>query len=297
MGTCVVTDPSAVMPQAWVNGRPIAFVPVEVVWPDGSIDAGDAPYGAVAGRIRDADVPPTTGAPSPGTFAQLITGLLREHDGVLVICPSADLSATYQSAVLGSREVSDERVRVLDSKTAAAGQGIVVAEAARIAAGGAGLDETHRRAIDVAGRIHIWATLAQLHFLRRSGRVPALAAIGAGALGLQPVVRYAQGAPSPVGVVRSVRGGSDRLFRAWERSRSEGSLRAVAFHSARAEEARHLIERIAAETAGADAHVVEVSASLASHTGDGLLGLAWFWDLDDGWRAERDAQRDRKGSA
>src|SRR5438128_1902250 len=83
----------------------------------------------------------------------------------------------------------------------------------------------------VARRVSIWATLLQLEFLRRSGRVPAIAAMGAGALRLQPLVRYTGGSPSLAGVARSTKAASERLVREWERTFVGGTpLRFVAFH-------------------------------------------------------------------
>jgi DegV family protein with EDD domain len=198
---------------------------------------------------------------------------------VLVVCPAAELSTTVNSAMLAARERNDDRVRVLDARTAAAGQGIVSVEAARVARAGADLDRVGERALDVARRMQVWATLSQLNFLRRSGRIPAIAAIGAGALRLHPIVRYAGSQPAPVGVSRDARTATERLFRAWSNTFVDGGcLHGVAFHSDRDGDAAALVARIAERVPGAEVASVEVTASLASHTGPGLLGLAWFWE-------------------
>jgi DegV family protein with EDD domain len=275
----VVTDSSAVAPPGWIEGLPLHVVPLEIAWSDGTLEPGDTPYAAVSGRLSSAPIPPKTGSPSPGSYRELMADLLTTHDGVLVVCPATELSTTFTSATLGARQLADPRVRVLDGRTAASGQGLVSVEAARAARDGADLESVCGRALDVAARVQIWATLAQLEFLRRSGRLPAIAAIGAGALRLQPVVRYAGSSPTPVGVTRSGRRATDRLYRAWERSIVEGgTLHAVAFHSARKQDADDLVRRIAARGPEGESAVAEVTASLASHTGPGLLGLAWFWD-------------------
>ncbi len=280
MSVCVVTDSSGVMPAAWVSDLPIHIVALEIAWADGTLEPGNLAYSAIATKLVADTVAPKTGAPAPGMYTELLERLLADHvDGVLVVCPAAELSTTYSSATIGARDLGDSRVRVLDAKTAAAGQGLVAAEAARAAADGRPLEEVSARAISVAGRMNIWATLARLDFLRRSGRLPAIATIGADALGLQPIVRYAGGSPALAGVARNDRRANDRLFAAWERSIVPGSaLRALAFHSARDDDARDLIQRVRARVPDATADLVEVTASLASHTGPGLLGLAWFWD-------------------
>lgn len=281
----VVTDSSGVVPRGWTEALPVHVVPLDIAWPDGSVEPGDRTYSDVAERLRSARTAPKTGAPSPGSYAALYEELLATADGVLVVCPASELSATYQSATLAARQRTDDRVRVLDAKTAAAGQGMVAVEAARVAAHGADVDVVCTRALAVASRMHIWATMAQLDFLRRSGRLPAIAAIaarGTGALHLHPIVRYAGSSPTPVGIARSDARAASRLYRAWERSipgRVGGAaLHAVAFHSARDHDAQELIARIASRAPGAEAETVEVTASLAAHTGPGLLGLAWFWD-------------------
>jgi fatty acid-binding protein DegV len=103
--------------------------------------------------------------------------------------------------------------------------------------------------------------------------------MGAGALRLHPIVRYAGGSPAPVGITRSGARAAERIFRAWERSVVVGAqLKLVVFHSAREEQAMEIHRGVMERVPEADAHVVEVPASLAAHTGPGLLGLAWFWD-------------------
>jgi DegV family protein with EDD domain len=278
MGVRVVTDSSAVIPGAWREGIPLHVVPTELAWETGEVSRSDMPYAELAARLARGERPPKTSTPSPGRYEEIYKELLSVDDALLVVCPSSELSGTYSSAVLAARSVGEDRTYVVDAKTAAAGQGMVAVEAARTASAGGDIERVLARALDVATRVEIWATLSQMDFLRRSGRLPAIAAIGAGALGLQPVVRYAQGSPTPVGVTRSSRRGAERLLRAWQRSTQEGRLHLVLFHSDRAEEANDLETRIRGNVADAETAVVEVTAALASHTGPGLLGVAWFWD-------------------
>jgi len=279
MSVRIVTDSSAVIPGDWLREIPLHVVPLQIAWADGQVSDHDAPYAELAERLTRGERPPTTAAPSPGAYEELYRELLATDDAVLVVCPPSELSTTYGSAVLAARSVGEHRVRVLDARTAAAGQGIVAVEAARAAADGADLEGALARALEVASRVQIWATLSQLQFLRRSGRVPAVAAIGAGALGLQPIVRYTNGSPAPVGVTRSGRRGAERVFRAWQKTFvPDHALSVVAFHSDRSEEAENLSRRVLERVPEAEAAVVEVAASLGSHTGPGLLGLAWLWD-------------------
>jgi DegV family protein with EDD domain len=279
MSVVVVTDSSAVVPPAWTAGLPLHVVALEIAWPDGTLGRGDAPYASIAARLGGTGDPPRTGSPSPGSYQSLYRDLLDGADSVLVVCPPAELSNTLGSATLAAREDGDSRVRVLDARTAAAGQGMVAIEAARAARAGEDLDTVARRASAVADRTQVWATLSQLRFLRRSGRIPAVAAIGANALRIHPIIRYAGSKPAAVGASRDARNATDRLFRAWRRSHVEDvPLHAIVFHSARDDDAQELMTRIGEYVPRAEVASVEVPASLAAHVGPGLLGLAWFWD-------------------
>lgn len=274
----VITDTSAIMPRAWAESSGVHLLPLQMAWEDGEVVEGDLDFAELTAQLQRGRPPPKTAAPSPGQYQELYEELLASNDSLLVISPPTELSMTYSSATLAAREFSD-RVCVFDARTAAGGQGLVAVEAARDAADGNDLGAVLARAQLVAARMQIWATLEQLEYLRRSGRVPAIAAIGAEALRLQPIVRYSGGSPSLAGVTRNATRGAERLFSAWERSRDRGTqLHLIAFHSARGSEANDLRRRVVDRVQGAETEVVEVPASMGAHTGPGLLGLAWFWD-------------------
>ncbi len=274
----VITDTSAIMPRAWAESSGVHLLPLQMAWEDGEVVEGDLDFAELTAQLQRGRPPPKTAAPSPGQYQELYEELLASNDSLLVISPPTELSMTYSSATLAAREFSD-RVCVFDARTAAGGQGLVAVEAARDAADGNDLGAVLARAQLVAARMQIWATLEQLEYLRRSGRVPAIAAIGAEALRLQPIVRYSGWSPSLAGVTRNATRGAERLFSAWERSRDRGTqLHLIAFHSARGSEANDLRRRVVDRVQGAETEVVEVPASMGAHTGPGLLGLAWFWD-------------------
>jgi DegV family protein with EDD domain len=120
----VVTDSSAVIPQPWIDAYPLHIVPLQIAWDDGEV-AEDGPYAALAARLARGRQAPKTSAPSPGMFEQLFRELLEQHESLLVVCPPAELSMTVGSATLAARSAGEGRVRVIDGRTAAAGQGIV----------------------------------------------------------------------------------------------------------------------------------------------------------------------------
>jgi fatty acid-binding protein DegV len=70
---------------------------------------------------------------------------------------------------------------------------------------------------------------------------------------------------------------------AWRRSRPPGGgagarLQAAALHAGAAEEADGLLAAVRAEAAPTTAFVGEFSPVMVTHTGAGLVGLAWWWE-------------------
>lgn len=278
MAIRVLTDSSAVLPPDQRKRYGVEIVPLTITWGEESFDNGDLPYEEFERRVASSGQAPTTSAPSPGAYEQAYARLLAGADGLLVVTPPAEVSATHHNAALAAGLSDTGAVRVVDSRSAAGGQGLVVLEAAKAAAAGAALDGVEARAQEVAKRVALWATLERLDYLKRSGRVPAVAAFANDALNLHPVFRFVDGSPQPAGVTRGGRRAAVKLLDAWARSTPEapGRTSALVFHSSRAAEAAELRDRIVERDPQAETAVVAITAAMAAHIGPGMLGLAWF---------------------
>jgi fatty acid-binding protein DegV len=83
----------------------------------------------------------------------------------------------YDAACTAARSMGAYPVRVIDSRLATTAQGFVALAAARAAKTGIDLDGVARVAETGIARCGFVAVLDTLSYLRRSGRVPALAAM------------------------------------------------------------------------------------------------------------------------
>ncbi|MGH9087172.1 MAG: DegV family protein, partial [Acidimicrobiales bacterium] len=184
----VVTDSAASLPSDPGLAPGVAVVPMTVVLGDEEHADGTLAPGDVLRRIGREAV--STSAPSPGDFLQHIeTGGGRP---VLVVTVARQMSASYEAAVTACLYTQSASV-VVDSGTAAGGQGLVVAAAAHAAAEGRSLEEVAAEARRVAGRVRLMAALERLDQLARSGRVPGIAAVASRSLGLRPLFELASG--------------------------------------------------------------------------------------------------------
>lgn len=259
----IVTDSSACLPGAGVRGN-VLVVPIGIRTADEELRDG-APGAAerVYRALRDGEQVKST-APTPLEYLGAVERSGAES--VLIVTPAAEFTGMRRAASLAA-DLAEVPVRVLDCRTAAAAQGLVVRAAAARAKGG--VDAALEAARQAAARVDLVATLESVKHLRRSGRVPAMALDLARRLGVRPVFRLEEGAVRRLAVPRSERGALDRVAAEWEAGGGDGG-RSVVFHASAPDRASHLAERLGVT------EVWEFSPSMGIHTGPGVVGVAWL---------------------
>ena len=274
MTVAIVTDSAASLPPELAAAAHVTVVPMGVVIGGTPYRDGELPLDEVMARVGDGV---TTSAPTPGQFAEALERSMGD-DGALVLTIAHSMSATFDAARTGAGLVGGP-ARVLDTTTAAGAQGLVVLEAARLAATGATLDEVEEGARLAAARVRLVATVPGLDRLAESGRVPGVAAWAGRWLGLHPMFQFKDGRVRPQLPARSRRAALDRMAGSLRESRVDGArLRVSALHAAALEEATALLEAAREIAPPAEEFVAPFSPVMVAHTGLGLVGLAWWWD-------------------
>src|SRR6266540_2826261 len=137
----IVTDSAATLPPELASGNEVAIVPMEVTINGRSNGDRRVPLQEV---LRHLDDGVRTSSPSPGRFSSAIAAA-EDGGGVLVLTVARSMSGTFQVASLAARRAGGP-TEVLDTGTAAGGEGLVVLAAARAArAGGRGPAGRHPR--------------------------------------------------------------------------------------------------------------------------------------------------------
>jgi DegV family protein with EDD domain len=185
MAVAVVTDSSARLDPVDLQQWGIRQVPLHVLV-DG-VDLLDA-VDQVPHDVHDRAHATTAGA-IPADLAEFYRRALSDSggDGVVAVHLSAALSSTFSSAVGAAREFGPD-VRVVNSRSAAAGVGFVALAAARAAADGADLDAVEAAARAAVPRGHAFIVVHRLDNLRRSGRIGTAASWLGTALSLKPLL-------------------------------------------------------------------------------------------------------------
>ncbi|HID86413.1 MAG TPA: DegV family protein, partial [Anaerolineae bacterium] len=174
----IVTDSSACVPKELAKKYDIHIVPILLNLDQQTFrDEVDITTTEVYRLLQKNKHLPTTSAPSVGDFLRVYAKLSEEVESIVSIHLPEELSAIYSTAVAATRLIDGARIEVVDSRTAAMGQGFVVLEAARAAAAGADIEGVLRRIKEIVPRINLFAVIDTFKYLQRSGRVPVIAAL------------------------------------------------------------------------------------------------------------------------
>ncbi|MFG2733917.1 DegV family protein [Streptomyces carpaticus] len=268
----IVTDSTAHLPLTEVERHRITVVPLTVVLdgepvPDGTPEAARRLERALRERL-----PVTTSRPSPETFAAAYRRAAEAGaEAVVSLHLSAEISGTYDAAVLAGRD-APVPVRVVDSAMVAMALGFSVLAAAETAEAGGTADEAVAAAVKRAQSTRAYFYVDTLEHLRRGGRIGAAQALLGSALAVKPLLELVEGRIEPLEKVRTAGKAIARLEELAAAHAGLGAVDVAVHHLAAEERAVALAERLRDRIPGAaQVRVSEVGAVLGAHTGPGLL--------------------------
>lgn len=267
----IVTDSTSRIPAGVAAEHGITIVPVEVIvnglpYSEG-VDIGPA---TIASALR-AGEDVGTSRPSPARFAKVYQSLA--HAGAELIISahlSADLSGTFQSAILAKAE-SPVPVSVLDTRSISMGLGYAVVSGALAAASGHSCAEVESVILGRAQASEVFLYVDTLEYLRKGGRVGAASAWMAETLRVKPLLTVSNGRVAPLEKARTA-------------SKALARLSDIAIECARGREVeicvqdmdaaargQQVADVIARAVPGADVTRGSVGAVVGCHVGPGAI--------------------------
>jgi DegV family protein with EDD domain len=275
VGVAVVTDSTAYLSPGIADRYGVTEVPLHVVLGDRTGAEGlEVSPADVASALSERRMKVSTSRPTPAEFVDRYRSL--GVPDVVSVHLSAELSGTWEAAVLAADEVRAEgiAVRVVDSRMLAMGLGFAVIAAAQAAAGGAEAEAVERAAVQQAGRTDVIFYVDTLEHLRRGGRIGAAAALLGTALSVKPLLHVTDGRIAPLEKVRTVSKAVARLEDLAVQRAGTAPVDVAVHHLAAGDRAAALGERLRARLPElVDLHVSEVGAVVGAHVGPGLLGV------------------------
>lgn len=288
MSFVIVTDTSANLPPREVARLGITVIPFSYYVGDREYQCTDAAafdYAGYYNAMREGTVV-TTSQINPGRYIDHIEPLLQAGQDVLFIGLSSGVSGSFSSAQTAIRMMEDgypdRRVRLIDSLGASMGEGLLVLRAAAFREQGMTLDETADALLALRPRICQIFTVADLMYLRRTGRVSNVTAVVGTVLNIKPLLK---GNENGQIVTYSKARGRKKAIEALADQYAalvvhpEEQVIAVAGADCR-EDAELLISLIRQKAAPKDIITVDFEPVTGSHVGPDMLALFFEGDED-----------------
>lgn len=198
---------------------------------------------------------------------------------VLYIAFSSGLTGSINSAISAADELGkkypDNRLIVVDSRSASMGQGLLVFNSVQNKRAGMTIDELAAWVTENRDKQAHWFTVDDLSHLRRGGRISATAAVVGGMLNIKPVMHMDNdGHLIPVTKVRGRRASLEALLERMEKTGVDIKNQTVFIsHGDSEEDCRWMEQQVKKRFGVKDVYINYIGPVIGAHSGPGTMAL------------------------
>lgn len=227
--------------------------------------------------LVESDELPSTGAVSPGVFAQAYDEAQAAGEDVVVVTLSSKVSATWQSARIAAEGRGG--VHVVDSLSSCIGERVLVEYALMLAERGLPAADIAARLERARSRVHMLALLDTLEYLRRGGRIGSAAASAGALLALKPVVTMTDGEVELLGKARGSKNARNLLVELVGEHPIDFAMPFCLAYTAGGEA---MLKKYVRDSSDLWDGIVDalpicsVGATIGTHAGPGAIAVAYF---------------------
>jgi len=279
----IVTDSIASLPPGLASRFGIRVVPINIVYNRKIYRDGVDISTAETYRMLKEN--PELFNSSPASIAEYMQAFqeaARETDQILCITLSTKLSGMYNVARLAINQLKAQlpgvTVELMDSRTAATGEGYVVEKAAEAAAKGHNLVEVTRIARSVSEKIKVIGIMDTIRYVYRTGRVPKLAARFGASLNIRPLFLVEEGRVKIIGITRNQDNGIQRTLKMMRDDVGDRPVRVAVAHADNPEGGEILRQKIQSTFNCREMWTTLFSPIMAYATGEGVLSVGYYPD-------------------
>lgn len=273
----IITDSCSDLPAEIVDSYDIEFLNIEVsINNKVYYDRADLQPADFYKLIEEQNDVPKTSRITPEKFKEVYKKALIDYDQVLVIAFSSKLSSILESAVIAKRELGSDRIKIIDSRAASVGQGLLVYQAAKWLQGGKPIEDVVQALMEAAAKLeHIFA-VGDIEMLKRGGRISKTKAVMATVLNIKPILHIQDGKILPHDRVRGKKRMISYLLNEIEKKADKPESQIIALtYSQNEKYALKLKEKIESRFNPKEVFISEIGAAVGSHAGPGTLAVVF----------------------
>ena len=277
----VISDSTCDLSQEVLKRYDIDIIPLHILKGDEELE--DGPEVDIPALYDWADAnktTPKTSAPSFDTAMKIMEPYIKEGRELVCFSISEEMSTSANVMRMVASELdAEDKITVIDSRNLSTGIGLLVVEAAIMAAEGAKRDEIKAKIDELIPKVRASFVVDTLVYLHRGGRCSAVSALLGGALALHPMIVVKDG---KMDATKKYRGKIDKVIVKYATDLEEAMKNALPervfiTHStcdpAIVDEVRDYVKSL-----GVFSEIIETRAGgvVSSHCGPGTLGVLFI---------------------
>ena len=227
--------------------------------------------------IRNGTVPKTSQT-SPLLFEQVFTNMAENNEDGIYIALSSALSGTYQTAVMILDQVKENypnfNLTIVDTKCASLGSGLIVMEAARLAAKNTPKEEILQDVLFRTQHMEHLFTVEDLDYLAKGGRVSKASAFLGGLLNIKPLLNVEDGKLVPIEKIRGKKKLLHRIIEIMKERGTDLNEQIIGIsHADNEETALEMRKMIEEEFHPKEVYISAIGSAIGAHTGPGTIAI------------------------
>jgi len=228
-------------------------------------------------KLVSCETLPSTSQATPFAFAECYQRAVDAGEDAVVITISSRLSGTCQSAMIAAGDFPG-RVHVVDSQSAAIGSAVLAEYALTLVDQGLDAAAIAEKLTAEREKIHLYAVLDTLEYLKRGGRISKTVAIAGGLLSIKPAICLDGGEVKLAGTARGSKQASQLLNQKVAAAGGVDFTRPVLLGYTGSSDA--LLQKYIADSdelwAEREIPVSMISGVVGTHVGPGAIAVAFF---------------------
>lgn len=222
---------------------------------------------------------PSTSQINIGAYSEVFKKYINSEIPLLYVAFSSELSGSQRNAYSALRLLEEENesvnIKIIDSKAASLGEGLLVKEMIKQRADGKTIDEAINWLENNINRVHSWVTVNDLNHLERGGRISKTSATIGSLVKIKPIINVDKnGKLVNVGKTRGRNKSLEKIVSETKRTieNSEEQTLLVAY-AGDLEAAEHVKELIEKNISVKGIELLPMGPTIASHTGYGAIAI------------------------
>ncbi len=278
MSIAIVTDSTSDIEPGRAQALGITVVPLFVVFGERSYrDYIDLSREEFFKKLATEKTLPITSQPTAQMFEEAFAPLVADGREILCITISSKLSGTINAARAAAQHFPGANIEIYDSQTAAGGLGMMALRASELAQQGKGRDEIvaaldHERVTQ-----RLYACIADLSHLQRTGRIGKAQAVLGTLMKIVPVLVLRDGEVAAEAQVRTfARAQEAMLDLALKAVSDPAKARFLVMHTNAPALAQAVLEKVRTRLDGVVPKLldsIEAGPVIATHGGPGAVGI------------------------